>query len=320
MAKVDIDKMCDACIQILGAKYVSPGSTSKDVQVIKKSGIDCSGMFVRAYKMQGFTIPHGSNAIWRLHMDDSCKGKLTSVDELRRGMAVFKWKETGTPDKYASDGLGNFSHIGLVLSTNPLRIIHASSAAGIVTTDNSIKLWSYYGKLKAVDYDAVDCSIEDGPVEPVEPVEPEKPAEQEKIMYVYASNGLPVNMRKWSDKKADLVDRVPNGEAVIVKADGPEWCKIAWKKKEGYMMKIFLTEEKKFYSEEDVRDYKKMYVTAEHGDTVNMRTDNMIGSALIERVPVGSAVSVLKKGDEWTRISYKGNVGYMMSKFLSRER
>lgn len=130
----------EACI---GWPYSCPGSNDE-------RGIDCSGMFVRAYRRQGARIYHGSNTIWRRYL--GAKGRIARESELRPGMAVFKWKKQ-TPEKFA-DGLGDFHHIGLVTSVDPLRIVHASSAAGEVIADTSAKKWTHWGILAATEMDA----------------------------------------------------------------------------------------------------------------------------------------------------------------------
>ena len=123
----------ESCI---GWPYASPGSNDE-------RGIDCSGMFVRAYRLQKRSIYHGSNTIWRKHLRE--KGPIESEKDLRPGMAVFKWKEK-TPAKF-KDGLGDFCHIGLVTAVNPLRIVHASTDGMCVRADTKLGKWRYWGVL-----------------------------------------------------------------------------------------------------------------------------------------------------------------------------
>lgn len=126
----------EACI---GFPYASPGTNDA-------RGIDCSGMFVRAFRRQGASIYHGSNTIFRKYLARS--GTITSAAGLRPGMAVFKWKPV-TPARF-SDGLGDFCHIGLVTSVSPLRIVHASTEGMAVKADSKIGKWRYWGWLKDV--------------------------------------------------------------------------------------------------------------------------------------------------------------------------
>ena len=123
----------ESCI---GWPYASPGSNDE-------RGIDCSGMFVRAYRLQKKSIYHGSNTIWRKHLRE--KGPIEDGTGLRPGMAVFKWKEK-TPAKFR-DNLGDFCHIGLVTAVNPLRIVHASTDGMCVRADTKLGKWRYWGIL-----------------------------------------------------------------------------------------------------------------------------------------------------------------------------
>lgn len=125
----------------MGWPYASPGTNDS-------RGIDCSGLFVRIFRDNGGNIYHGSNTIWRKYT--TYKGKLTSAAQLKPGMAVFKWNPN-TPAKW-SDGQGDFQHIGLVASVNPLRIIHASTGTKCVTADSKIGTWKYWAELTGVDY------------------------------------------------------------------------------------------------------------------------------------------------------------------------
>ena len=63
----------EACI---GFPYASPGTNDA-------RGIDCSGMFVRAFRRQGASIYHGSNTIFRKYLARS--GTIASAADLRPG-------------------------------------------------------------------------------------------------------------------------------------------------------------------------------------------------------------------------------------------
>ena len=137
---IDISKLIADFEDCIGWPYKSPGTNDA-------RGIDCSGMFVRAYRLQGQRIYHGSNTIWRKYLGE--KGRITSVSMLKPGMAVFKWKAE-TPSKFDDDE-GDFCHIGLVTSVNPLRIVHASTEGMQVKADSRIGKWKYWGILAAAD-------------------------------------------------------------------------------------------------------------------------------------------------------------------------
>ena len=140
---LDLQQLIDDFEACIGWPYASPGSNDE-------RGIDCSGMFVRAYRRQGARIYHGSNTIWRRHL--SRKGLILSADDLQPGMAVFKWKAK-TPEKFEDD-LGDFFHIGLVTSVSPLRIVHASTQGMQVKADTKLGKWQYWGVLSEVEMPA----------------------------------------------------------------------------------------------------------------------------------------------------------------------
>lgn len=101
---------------------------------------DCSGLFVWAFKKLGGAIYHGSNSIYDRYCTE--KGKLT--DEKRKnllpGTAVFV------------DKSGNKSHIGLYIGKEKV-IEAAGTESGVCTSNITAGKWTYYGKLKNVEYD-----------------------------------------------------------------------------------------------------------------------------------------------------------------------
>lgn len=148
---IDIHKLIADFEDCIGWPYKTPGSNDEQ-------GIDCSGMFVRAFRLQGQRIYHGSNTIWRRHLSN--KGRINGVSSLKPGMAVFKWKQE-TPAKF-NDDEGDFCHIGLVTSVNPLRIVHASTEGMQVKADSRIGKWKYWGILAAAE---MENTMEDLPDE-----------------------------------------------------------------------------------------------------------------------------------------------------------
>jgi len=57
-------------------------------------------------------------------------------------------------------------------------------------------------------------------------------------------------------------------------------------------------------------------VTSENGKPVNLRRSPSVKAALVDWVPVGEIVTVLERGEEWSRIKWTWKTGYMMSRFL----
>ncbi len=210
---LNLEKLIASAKECLGWPYVSPGSNDS-------RGIDCSGLFVKCFRDQGASIYHGSNTIYRKYCSD--KGKLTSVSQLKPGMAVFKWN-SNTPAKF-NDDLGDFQHIGMVTGVSPLQIVHASSAAGCVTTDTKLGKWAYWGWLKDVDDEG----------------EEETMSTETKRATVTAPSGSTVNLRVKPSTGSALVERISIGTAVDVLSESGEWTQVKAGNKTGYMMTVFL--------------------------------------------------------------------------------
>lgn len=192
----------------LGWPYVSPGSNDQN-------GIDCSGLLVYLFRRQGEKITHGSNSIWRKHLSE--KGSIITAPP--PGAVVFKHRTQDTA-KYP-DGQGDFYHIGLVVSQNPVCIIHASSIQGCVTEQHDLNGWTHWGKLAAVK-GAEDMSETTGK------------------MVLTAPSGSTVNVRKVPG--GALIERLPLGTAVEVLSASGGWCRVRYAvPREGYIQADFLT-------------------------------------------------------------------------------
>ena len=222
---LNLNKLCESAEECLGWPYVSPGTCDA-------RGLDCSGLLVKCFRDQGASIYHGSNTIYRKYCSE--KGRLTGAGQLRRGMAVFKWNPR-TPEKFG-DGLGDFQHIGLVVSISPLRIIHASSAAGCVVADSKPGKWAFWGWLKDVAREEGLPGEGEGGDEPMKAV-------------VFAESGSTVNLRAGAGASSLLVERVPVGAAVEVLGAGDRWSRVKYGNRTGYMMTRFLAAEKKVPAE-----------------------------------------------------------------------
>lgn len=62
------------------------------------------------------------------------------------------------------------------------------------------------------------------------------------------------------------------------------------------------------------------YIKSSNGGPVNLRQRASTKTRLMDRMPVGSRVTVLSSGSTWTRVLYKGKDGWVMTKYLSKTR
>ena len=211
---IDLEKLIASFKECIGWPYRSPGTNDRD-------GIDCSGMFVRAYRLQGASIYHGSNTIWRKYTKRT--GVVTGEGQLRRGMAVFKWKPTDTA-KYP-DGQGDYYHIGLVVQENPVRIIHASTNGMRVREDPWKSGWSRWAMLKDVDYGT----------------EQEPQEDETMTLWVNTPNGGTLNLRKNPNTNSAILARIPNGTPLTAEEEDIQWLQVTYEGKTGWVLAEYLS-------------------------------------------------------------------------------
>ena len=217
-------KISDLLAQVLAIAAKEPtyreGGTGTD------GTCDCVGLIMgAAYKLGHKRYPlHSSNYFARYEVE-----KLHGASNLQVGELVFKGRYSSTLNErylqggvYFNGDLTDYYHIGIVLSVDPLDIIHCTSGGGMngIAHDNTIRNWSAAGKMADVDY------------------EEEEYVKQEAI--VTAPSGSTVFMRKSPSKASDRLAKVPIGATVEVLTRAGEWATIEWLGVHGYMMTQFL--------------------------------------------------------------------------------
>ena len=231
---ISVTDMVAAFRAMLGWPYASPGSNSR-------SGIDCSGAFVYAYRQHGQSIYHGSNRIIRRYCRDV--RAVADASDLEVGMAIFKsqsdlsrMKDEYKPGgRYYDPGLPlDYYHIGLVTSVAPLQIIHATPPQ--VTTGTRLSGWSVAGYLNAVQYDGGEAIAKPDETE----ADAQADASPLSAAYVVAQQGGSVNLRAQPEPAAPVVARVPLGRRVQAYAVQDGWRRVRYGATEGYMMAEFV--------------------------------------------------------------------------------
>jgi len=191
--------------EIIGWPYVSPGTNDR-------RGIDCSGAWVRIYKLFGLKIDHGSNSQYRRFC--GAKGVIAGAGDLRVGMAVFKlreWKANQNGHRDYGTAPGDLYHVGCVTSTGPLRIVHATPP--MAKADTAIGNWKYWGMLKEVDYGTASPSIATKPG-----------VGQARV--ITTTSGL--RLRKLPDKNSAVIKEMPIGTIVQVLAVQALWVRVLY--------------------------------------------------------------------------------------------
>lgn len=299
--------------------------------------MDCQAFVERCLKDCGNSTDLGGSNSW--YREVGKNGWVGTPEEcvkiygsVPKGTFLFILEpvSASTPEKFRNDGIGDATHIGLVTGQGEGAIHSSSSKGGVCESKFSGKTiknggWNRVGLWDQVDY-GVDFIPDSGTDDDPEP----DPA---KEMYVVAENGKPVNLRVKPNTKAALVDQIPVGEVVtLLKQNGSGWAYIQWKKKKGWMMETFLTEDVPAPepepepadpgdddpSEDDYSPVgEEMTVWAENGKPVKLRAKPSTKCNLYDEVPVGATVTLVKPGETWCQVDYGTRKGwYMMTKFL----
>lgn len=187
---------------------------------------DCIGLIIGAIRRSGgaWNGIHGSNYAARSELE--CLLPLTDASDLTVGEVVFKAASPGQsnhnlPSRYANaPDQRDYYHVGVVRSTDPLRIVHCTGPG--VVTDTKLGQWNHRGWLQKVAHPA---SEEESPA----PI---------TTAVVTAESGSTVNLR--SQPGGALTDRIPVGASVTVLGRENGWSRILWEDHTGWMMDSFL--------------------------------------------------------------------------------
>lgn len=229
--QMTVDQFVNGCDDIIIAKpkYELGCSDTKKC--------DCIGMVKYSARKNNVAFStSGTNDTFRTKVTNI--RKLSSVSVLKRGDVVFKAKNPDAsgynlPSKYKKGGSGyngdltDYTHIGVVKSVNPLKIIHMTSPTS--KTDTVIGNWKYTAELNIVNYNS-GSDIEDGK---------DKVVSNKAI--VVAEKGLWVKMRAQPTTKCSLYDNIAVGSEVTILSENGDWVQISYGKRKGwYMMSKFL--------------------------------------------------------------------------------
>ncbi len=124
--------------------------------------------------------------------------------------------------------------------------------------------------------------------------------------YALVNCSSKLHLRQAATSDSLSLGKYPRGTQVLVLSEGRYWCKVRVDGKTGYMATEYL----KFTT------VATMTVDHPDGTFVNLRSGAGLNYSVLVRVPHGSVVSVITRGSTWTKVSYGGRVGYMMTRYL----
>ncbi|MBQ3157665.1 MAG: SH3 domain-containing protein [Clostridia bacterium] len=121
-----------------------------------------------------------------------------------------------------------------------------------------------------------------------------------------------LNLRQSASRSSRSLAKYGNGTYVTVLEQGNVWCKVQVEGKTGYMMTAYL----KFYGLSGAST-----ALVDHPDRtfVYFRSSpSQSAGNILMKVPHGARVTILTPGGTWSKITYNGKTGYMMTRFLDK--
>lgn len=131
--------------------------------------------------------------------------------------------------------------------------------------------------------------------------------------YVISHNGYGVRLRTGPGTGYRIIATYAVGTPLTVLQSGKYWSKITIGGNTGYMMSEFISNGSSSGTETAV-GYATIW--SRNGYGVRLRTGPGTEYDKIGTYAVGTAVTILKKGDVWDRVRVGSRVGYMMNEFL----
>lgn len=123
-----------------------------------------------------------------------------------------------------------------------------------------------------------------------------------------------LNLRQTASLDAKVLDYYRNGVKVTILSAGDTWHKVQVEDgKIGYMMAKFL---KVTDEEMVVKPFQAKVVNINGGSYVNLRAKASLNAKIIDRIDVGSTVTVTEHGTDWCKVISDGVEGYMSTWFL----
>lgn len=116
-----------------------------------------------------------------------------------------------------------------------------------------------------------------------------------------------LNLRQTASLTARVLGQYPTGTLVEIVEAGDEWCKVVVNGTTGYMMTKYLN-----LSGGSVT----ATVRTNTGIGLNLRQTPSLSGTIITSFRPGTQVTVLQRGDAWSRVAISGQEGFMATQYL----
>ena len=123
-----------------------------------------------------------------------------------------------------------------------------------------------------------------------------------------------LNLRQTASLDAKVLDYYRNGVKVTILQSGDIWHKVQVEDgKIGFMMAKFL---KMTGDTATLQPFQAKVINVNGGSYVNLRKAGSLSASIIDRIDVGTSVTVIEHGTDWCKVVIDGVEGYMSTWFL----
>ncbi|MBR1585704.1 MAG: SH3 domain-containing protein [Clostridia bacterium] len=136
-------------------------------------------------------------------------------------------------------------------------------------------------------------------------------------LYVRTNTGIGLNLRAAPSLDAEIITSFPIDTAVTVVQRGAAWHKVKVSEQEGYMSSKYLVASKApAYTTPLSSPVTATMKNINGGSVVNFRLYPGMNTKIIKAYPVGTQVTVLEKGVNWSKVEINGQQGYVSTYML----
>ena len=116
---------------------------------------------------------------------------------------------------------------------------------------------------------------------------------------IYKYTLVNLNLREEKSTTSNIITVIPKYSKIEVIDADDEWLKVIYDSKEGYVYKDYVS------------------VTKHPWANLNLRENESISSNIITIIPAKSQVEVLQADNDWSKVIYNDQMGYVFNYFLS---
>ena len=137
------------------------------------------------------------------------------------------------------------------------------------------------------------------------------------VLYVRTNTGIGLNLRQGPSMDSAIITSFPINTAVTVLQRGTNWHKVQVSDRTGYMATRYLVSSKApSYTKPVDKPFTATLKNINGGSVVNFRLYPGMKTKVLKVVPVGTKVTVLEMGENWSKVELDGQRGYVSTYFL----